>query len=262
MRALSVLLLFGLPVLALVAQERVAFDIASIKPNASASAALNNRFSPGRMVLINHPPTVLIQQAYGVTSDRLIGVPDWASRERFDIEATYTPPNAPYAERMRMLQTLLAERFALRVHGETRELPIYALVRARQDGPLGPGLRVSSRDCAPRKGRRRRRDSQCRVRVRHCVGFDPWLRDMGVSQPAGPDGDSRPSRSGSDGTLWASRDRPAVAAGIGGRRGRRSGVDLHGASRAAWPAAGAHHSATGRAGDRQHRPPDAELACA
>jgi uncharacterized protein (TIGR03435 family) len=135
----------------LVAQGRVAFDAASVKPNASLSPAMNNRFSPGRMTLINHSPDVLIQQAYGVTFDRLVNLPEWARRVRFDIAAVYTPPNAPYAERMRMLQTLLTERFALRVHPETREMSVYALVTVRPDGPFGPGLRPSSRDCSPRK---------------------------------------------------------------------------------------------------------------
>lgn len=46
-----------------------------------------------------------------------------------------------------MLQALLAERFGLAVHRDTREMPIYALVLARQDGRLGPQLRRSSVDC-------------------------------------------------------------------------------------------------------------------
>lgn len=46
-----------------------------------------------------------------------------------------------------MLQTLLAERFKLAVHYETQERPVYALVLARPDGRLGPGLRKSELDC-------------------------------------------------------------------------------------------------------------------
>jgi uncharacterized protein (TIGR03435 family) len=152
---------------ALAGQERIEFDAVSVKPNPSVSPAMNNRFSPGRMTLINHSPDVLIQQAYGVTLDRLVSLPEWARRERFDIEATYSPPNAPFAERMRMLQTLLATRFALRVHRDTRELPIYALVRIRPDGPLGPNLRQSTRDCTPRVDASAKpiRDPECSFRI-------------------------------------------------------------------------------------------------
>ena len=46
-----------------------------------------------------------------------------------------------------MLQRLLAERFALRLHHETRPMPIYALVMAKSGGALGPDLRRSTRDC-------------------------------------------------------------------------------------------------------------------
>ena len=47
-----------------------------------------------------------------------------------------------------MLRTLLADRFKLRVHTVSREMPVFALVLARKDGALGPGLRRSDKDCA------------------------------------------------------------------------------------------------------------------
>ena len=47
-----------------------------------------------------------------------------------------------------MLRALLADRFRLETHRETRELPIYALVRDRKDGALGPQLKPSTRDGA------------------------------------------------------------------------------------------------------------------
>jgi uncharacterized protein (TIGR03435 family) len=48
-----------------------------------------------------------------------------------------------------MLQRLLEERFSLQTHRETREMPVYELVKARADDQLGPRLRVSTLDCAP-----------------------------------------------------------------------------------------------------------------
>ena len=46
-----------------------------------------------------------------------------------------------------MLRTLLAERFDLKIRIESREAPIYALVRARRDGRLGPELKRSPVPC-------------------------------------------------------------------------------------------------------------------
>ena len=47
-----------------------------------------------------------------------------------------------------LLRALLAERFNLTSHRETREMPVFALVRARSDGRFGPGLRELTVDCA------------------------------------------------------------------------------------------------------------------
>ena len=49
---------------------------------------------------------------------------------------------------MPMVKTLLADRFKLKVHTETRELPVFALVIAREDGKLGPSLKPSTSDCS------------------------------------------------------------------------------------------------------------------
>jgi uncharacterized protein (TIGR03435 family) len=132
-----------------VAAQQPAFDVVSIKANVGVSIAMNNRFSPGRMILINYSPDVLIRQAHGVNGYQIVNLPEWARNERFDVEATF-PPNAPPAQRPQMLQAMLAERFGLQVHRETRELPIYALVRVKPDA-LGPGLQPSTRDCTVQK---------------------------------------------------------------------------------------------------------------
>lgn len=124
-----------------------AFEAASVKPNNSGENAMNNRFTPSQAVYINYTVRSLVSTAYQITPDRLLGWPDWTARERFDITAAI-PPGPPGADRRPMLQRLLADRFGLKTHRDTRELPVYLLVKARADGRLGPGLRPSTLDCS------------------------------------------------------------------------------------------------------------------
>jgi uncharacterized protein (TIGR03435 family) len=72
------------------------------------------------------------------------GGPKWLTSDRFDIVAKAEDGAAP-SPLLSMIQSLLADRFKLAVHHETRELPIYALVLARSDGTLGS--RLGRNDC-------------------------------------------------------------------------------------------------------------------
>ena len=83
--------------------------------------------------------------AYRILPFQISGGPSWLDSLHYDIVAK--PEQRPNrSETQEMLQSLLAERFQLEVHRETKELPIYALVLARKDGKLGPGL-TESKDC-------------------------------------------------------------------------------------------------------------------
>jgi uncharacterized protein (TIGR03435 family) len=80
--------------------------------------------------------------AYNVKDFQISGVPEWAlGRDQFyDITAKVEGESAPALEQVRpMLQTLLADRFQLKLHRETRELPVYDLV----DDKKGPKLKES-----------------------------------------------------------------------------------------------------------------------
>jgi uncharacterized protein (TIGR03435 family) len=80
-------------------------------------------------------------EAYGVNPHEISGAPDWLNSDRYDIEAKMDSSTADglrklnenerRAERQRMLQALLADRFKLTVHRETKELPVYELVVAK-----------------------------------------------------------------------------------------------------------------------------------
>jgi uncharacterized protein (TIGR03435 family) len=80
----------------------------------------------------NAPTRLIITWAYrhadGSTyrDEQVIGGPSWLERDRFDIEGK-TPGDVPFEQTQLMTQRLLEDRFRLRTHRETRELPIYSL---------------------------------------------------------------------------------------------------------------------------------------
>jgi len=131
-----------------------AFESVSIKLNEVSTEALKS----GKGATINHtmlgnssgatmtniPLRQLIQAAYEVQDDRLSGGPEWLSTNLYDITARIdtetqaklkelSPDQHSFARR-RMLQTLLADRFNLKVHRETKDLPVFALLVA-DSGP-------------------------------------------------------------------------------------------------------------------------------
>ena len=134
------------------ADPRPRFEAASIKPNLSKEPGIMRRPSPGRVFYSNAPVDVIVEEAYSTRPDRIVNYPDWVAKEKFDITATYSPDLQRQVRQM--LQSLLEERFSLRVHREMRDMPIYELVRARADGQLGPRLRPSTANCVPNAGQR------------------------------------------------------------------------------------------------------------
>jgi uncharacterized protein (TIGR03435 family) len=122
------------------------FDVVSVKPNVSASGPSDPIISPQRFSWINVRLRQLIQVGYEVRPYQLIGLPDWADSARFDVTATVNFP-ASRQEMNTMLQSVLADRFDLVAHRDTRDLPVYALVPARADGRLGPNIHPAAVDC-------------------------------------------------------------------------------------------------------------------
>ncbi len=88
---------------------------------------------------------------FNALDDKFIGIPGWANDENFDIEAKVDPAEVAvfqklnFDKRQLMVQALLADRFKLRAHHETRELPIYELVIAKN----GPKLQASETNPVP-----------------------------------------------------------------------------------------------------------------
>ena len=125
------------------------FEVASVKANRSGSLQADFDTPPGHAVGTNVVLRDLIRYAYyiyGGDWDIRIAAPDWIKTERFDIDAK-TPGPASQQQTMSMLRHLLADRFAMKVHYELRQRPVYALVLARPDRRLGPQLKRNPIDC-------------------------------------------------------------------------------------------------------------------
>jgi uncharacterized protein (TIGR03435 family) len=113
-----------------------AFEVASIKPSAPDQPGSRMSGDQGRLVLENYSLKHCIQDAYGVQGYQISGGPKWLDGDHYDIEGKLsvgTPPN----QRLAMLQRLLADRFQLQFHRETRTVPGYAVVIAK-GGPKLP----------------------------------------------------------------------------------------------------------------------------
>jgi uncharacterized protein (TIGR03435 family) len=89
----------------------------------------------GRVNYSNVTLMNVMTRAYSVKEHQITG-PDWLRTERYDIVAT-VPPGSPKDQIPLMLQTLLADRFKLTLHRESKVLPVYALVV----GKSGPKLK-------------------------------------------------------------------------------------------------------------------------
>lgn len=86
----------------------------------------------------------LIEQAYGIEDDQILGAPKWVDSQNFDIEAKVdnadetTLKNLSPDQYKLMFQSFLKSRFQLKVHWETKDLPVLALVVAKGGSKLKP----------------------------------------------------------------------------------------------------------------------------
>lgn len=113
--------------------SRPQFEVASIKPANSGRPGMSIETEPGRFKAINATVSFLIQYAYGIKDFQLSGGPGWMGSDKFDIDAKGEAKTGD-REFPSMMRTLLADRFQLKSHQETRTLPVFDLVVAK-DGP-------------------------------------------------------------------------------------------------------------------------------
>jgi len=134
--------------------RKMTFEVASVKlskmsgrPTSNVSLEVDDTFAPtgGLFSATNTPLWVYLRFAYKSTLSTP-GLPAWGRTDRFDVEAR--AQGNPTKDQFRlMMQSLLADRFKLVMHTETRQSPIYALVRAKP-GKNGPQLEPDDGACA------------------------------------------------------------------------------------------------------------------
>jgi bla regulator protein blaR1 len=124
------------------------FGESSIRPNKTGEPmagfsivgrpAVGIMWATDQFMATNFTLPMLLQRAYDLQGDQILGGPDWVSTERFDVEAKIDKsalnelnklsPDRSQLERQRMLQKMLTDRFGLALRRETKDIPVYALV--------------------------------------------------------------------------------------------------------------------------------------
>jgi uncharacterized protein (TIGR03435 family) len=132
------------------AQAPLEFEVASIKRNTTNTFASGPPPNPasGQVAMTNVPVQTIILRGYPLQTlpVQVLGLPDWAESERYDVVAK-GKPGATQEEQQQMWRALLLDRVKLQAHYDTRERPGYNLIFARNDKRLGPDLQPSSLDC-------------------------------------------------------------------------------------------------------------------
>jgi uncharacterized protein (TIGR03435 family) len=126
------------------------FEVATIKPSKPDEPGKAFLVRGNRFKTINTTLSELMSFAYGVHPKQVIGAPDWAATDKFDIDAKPDGEGAPNDKQWKgMLQKLLVARYKLTFHHDKKELPVYVLSVAKsgqkmtksQGDPNGlPGL--------------------------------------------------------------------------------------------------------------------------
>ena len=116
------------------ADPALAFEVASIRPSPPDHIGFQSYSpGPGRYRALAATVRNLISAAYSVRDVQIAGGPKWTETEAYDIEAT-AAGRTTHAEIQTMLQNLLASRFSVKLHRETREMNVYDLVLTKR-GP-------------------------------------------------------------------------------------------------------------------------------
>jgi uncharacterized protein (TIGR03435 family) len=142
--AVMVLILNGLPSPAQPPVQLAEFEVASIKPN-KTNERMYYGLRNGSLTVRNMTVRGLIQTAYGKRDFQITGGPAWITSECFDIDAKAARPLKASHD---MEKSLLASRFQLQFHRETKVASVYSLVVARG----GLRMKLSADQSEPERG--------------------------------------------------------------------------------------------------------------
>jgi uncharacterized protein (TIGR03435 family) len=153
MRVVTRLLAMGIALLeGARGQTQAAFEVASIRRNLSGGQNTQIRVSGDKFIVTNGSLKTFIRNAYDILSFQLDGGPRWLDTEMYDIAATAGGQAISPEQLKLLLRNLLADRFQLKVHWETRETTVYALVLDKGGPKIGasvgeqePGINTSKR---------------------------------------------------------------------------------------------------------------------
>jgi uncharacterized protein (TIGR03435 family) len=122
------------------------FEVATIKPHQSGDRIISMGEPPSRYEAKNVTAKMLVEQAFGVPADQVIGGPPWIESQHFDVSAKMSDTQweeikcLDYFHRHHsinlMLQSLLKDRFRLLISHQPKELTVYALIQARGGAKL------------------------------------------------------------------------------------------------------------------------------
>ncbi len=153
MRLLTAILFTIVSVAADNPDDRPTFAVASIKPSDPGTEGIRLAFSPGgRLAASNVTLRFLIKIAYNLRDDQIDGGPAWLGSKRYNVEGKSEPPVTASGQELKTairlrLQSLLEERFQLKLTESSKEMPVYFLVVAKsgpkmhevKDAPPGEG---------------------------------------------------------------------------------------------------------------------------
>jgi uncharacterized protein (TIGR03435 family) len=130
-------------------EGQASFEVASVKPSPESRAGFGGFAGPsraGRFTVTGTTIKAVIAFAYGIQAEFVQGGPNWIASDRYDIDTKIGEPDtdvlARLAQAKLMLQTLLADRFKLRLYLDAKELSGFQLVIAKN----GPKLKQSEGD--------------------------------------------------------------------------------------------------------------------
>lgn len=131
-------LLLALTIPATAAAQTPVFEVASVKPHKPDPAEFGGMSAQhGRLNVVNFSLRNLITSAYGVRDFQVSGGPGWLDTDRYDVAAK-AENDADGKQLWMMMRPLLAERFKLAFHTQTKELPVYDLLVSKRGAKLHP----------------------------------------------------------------------------------------------------------------------------